>query len=136
MAGVLRINAGTEAGGPIFDGRADALLNQWAHDTADELGKLGEAKLRAFPMDKSGRASGGFQANIHAITDGPESHIRGPMIRGVTWSPWLEGTSSRNQPTGFGGYRLFRKTRLDLQKAAAGVGEKHAGRLIAEMGGG
>lgn len=135
MAGVLRVTANVECGGPIFDGAADHLLDQWAHDTADELGRMGERELREFPMDKTGRSDGGFADNVHAVTDGPVSRIKGPMITGVTWAPWLEGTSKRNSSTGFGGYHLFRKTRLDLQRAAADVGERNAERIIAGMGG-
>lgn len=135
MTGVMKVTADVEAGGPIFDGRADGLLAQWANRTASELGQAGEAELRAFPMDSTGRARGGFQSNVHAMTDGPVSRIRGPMITGVTWSPWLEGTSKRNRSTGFGGYHLFRKTRLSLARKAAIAGQRIAREIAAAMGG-
>lgn len=133
--GVLRVNADVEAGGPIFDGRADAALSAWAHDTARELGDLGVRELRSFTMNKSGRAHGGFQANLHVYSEGPEARVPGPMIRGVTWSPWLEGTSKRNSSTGFGGYRLFRKTAARLRRRAAETGQRVMRRYIGQMGG-
>lgn len=136
MSGTLRVTADVEAGGPIFEpGRAKAVLDAWAHDTARELGDQGVTELRAFPMDKTGRARGGFQANVHSEVNGPVARIRGPMIRGVTWAPWLEGTSTRNSSTGFKGYRLFRKTRLSLQRKAVDVGQRVMRRYIGDLGG-
>lgn len=133
--GVLTVRADVEAGGPIFDGRYDEVLGKWAHDTAKEIGDQGVTELRAFTMDKTGRARGGFQENVHAFTEGPTARIPGPMIRGVTWSPWLEGTSKRNSSTGFKGYRLFRKTAASLRRQAAGIGQRVMRRYIGELGG-
>lgn len=135
MGGVLTVRADVEAGGPIFDGRYNQVLDRWAHDTAAELGDRGVTELRAFPMDKTGRARGGFQANVRSEAAGPQARIRGPMIEGVTWAPWLEGTSKRNRPTGFGGYHLFRKTAASLRRQATEVGERVMRRYIGNLGG-
>lgn len=135
MSGVLKVQADVEAGGPIFDDRYGHVLSAWAHDTAKELGDQGVTELRAFKMDTTGRATGAFQANVHSEVNGPDARIRGPMIQGVTWSPWLEGNSKRNTSTGFKGYRLFRKTRLSLQRKAAEVGQRVMRRYIGDLGG-
>lgn len=133
--GVLTVSAGVKAGGPIFDGTADHAITAWAHDTARELGDIGGQKLRGFTMDKTGRARGAFQESLHVFTEGPQARIPGPMIRGVTWSPWLEGTTRRNESTGFAGYRLFARTAASLRRQAAGVGQRVMRRYIGEMGG-
>jgi hypothetical protein len=57
------------------------------------------------------------------------------MIRGVTWAPWLEGTSSRNSSTSFKGYGLFKKTRADLQKRAPVVGQEELDKIMPRLGG-
>ena len=55
--------------------------------------------------------------------------------KGVVWSPWLEGTSKRNDSTGFKGYGLFRKTRLQLQKLAPQIAQEQLDKVISRMGG-
>jgi hypothetical protein len=57
------------------------------------------------------------------------------MITGVTWAPWLEGKSKRNESTGFGGYHLFRKTAAALRKRAIDVLQHRLDEFIGRMGG-
>lgn len=135
MAGTFRVKADIQVQGPLADGTADRVLTEWATRTAKALGDEGIERLRAFKMDKTGRARGGFQANLHLIHAGPVARIPAPMIRGVVWGPWLEGTSKRNESTGFKGYHLFRKTRLELQRHTPEVGQRELDRLLPEIGG-
>ena len=135
MAGVFKVEVQANVTGPLADGTADRALQEWARNTAKALGDQGADLLRAFPMDKTGRARGGFQANIHTIENGPEVRIPAPMITGVTWGPWLEGTSKRNDSTRFKGYHLFRKTRQELQRRAPDVGQRELDKIMPELGG-
>ena len=135
MAGSMRVKAEVQVQGPLADGRAADAMDKWAERTAKALGDEGVERLRAFRMDKTGRAHGGFQANLHLIVAGPVARIPGPNIKGVVWTPWLEGTSKRNESTGFKGYHLFRKTRLVLQKRAPEVGQRELDRIMPEIGG-
>jgi hypothetical protein len=136
MAGTLKVTAYVDVSGPLADGTADRALERWEQNTSQALADEGTAMLRAFPMNKTGRAHGGFQARLHAVRrDRATVEIPGPMITGVTWAPWLEGTSKRNQSTGFGGYHLFRKTRLDLDKKATDIGERELREVMAAIGG-
>lgn len=136
MSGSLKIEAKVDVSGALADGRAEKLVSDWQERTAKELGGEAAQMLREFPMNKSGRSRGGFAANINPVLKGASAVIRGPQIEGVTWAPWLEGTSSRNASTGFKGYRLFRKTRLKMQKRAVEVGQEQLDKIVAEMGGG
>jgi hypothetical protein len=135
MAGIFRVSADVELHGPLADGTADRVMQEWATRTAKALGDEGVERLRAFPMNKTGRAHGGFQANLHVIQSGPVARIPAPMITGVVWGPWLEGTSKRNSSTRFKGYHLFRKTRLQLQARAPEVGQQVLDKLLPEIGG-
>ena len=135
MAGTFRVKADIQVQGPLADGRAADAMTKWAERTAKALGDEGVERLRAFHMDKTGRARGGFQANLHVIHEGPVARIPGPMIKGVVWTPWLEGTSKRNEGNRFKGYHLFRKTRLALQKRAPEVGQRELDRIMPEIGG-
>lgn len=135
MAGQFTVRADVTASGPIFDGRAEHALDEWVSSTTKAIADEGVSMLRAFPMDKSGRAHGGFQANLHVLQRGPDAVIPAPTIRGVTWGPWLEGTSSRNQSTGFGGYHLFRKTAAALRKKAPEIAQAELDKVMPQIGG-
>ena len=135
MAGTFKVEADVEGHGPLFTGEADHLLQEWARNTAKALGDEGKDRLARFPMDKTGRAHGGFQANLNVISDGPVARVPGPMITGVVWAPWLEGTSKRNNSTSFGGYHLFRKTAAELRKRAPEVGQDELDKILPRLGG-
>ena len=134
--GTLKITARCQVSGPLGDGTAIKAAEQWAEKTSQALADEGAAMLRAFPMNKTGRARGGFQANLKVMRKSPtEVRIPGPQEKGVAWSPWLEGTSKRNQSANFKGYHLFRKTRTELSKKAPEIGQKVLNELLPEMGG-
>jgi hypothetical protein len=138
MAGSFKVTLDVEGRGPLFDGRADAALQDWARATTKAIADEGVTMLRAVPMNKTGRARGGFQANLHVLQrggNGTEAQIPAPMIRGVTWGPWLEGTSQRNDSTRFKGYHLFRQTRQALQKLAPEIGQAELDKILPRIGG-
>jgi hypothetical protein len=91
--------------------------------------------LRAVPMNKSGRSRGGFQASLHVVQRGAAFAVPGPMIRGVTWAPWLEGSSKRNSGSKFRGYQLFAKTAAELDTMATEIAEQELRKYLPEMGG-
>ena len=134
--GTLKINLDCMVTGPLADGRAVKAAEEWAEKTSQALADEGLEMLRAVKMDKSGRARGGFQESLHIVRKSPtEKRIPGPQERGVAWAPWLEGTSKRNESTGFKGYGLFRDTRTRLQKRAPEIGQRELDKLMPRMGG-
>lgn len=135
MAGRIEVTAFVHVEGPIFDGEAEHALADYDRDVRHAIADRGVELLKAFPMDKTGRAHGGFQANLHTVDTDLGTAIPGPMIRGVTWAPWLEGNSKRNRSTSFKGYHLFRKTALQLQDEAADIGDRELQKYLPKMGG-
>jgi hypothetical protein len=135
MPGSFKITVQPNVVGPLSNGEAERALDDWASSTAKALADKGKEMLAAFPMNKTGRAHSGFQDNLRVLQQGPQARIPGPMIKGVTWAPWLEGTSSRNQSTSFKGYHLFRKTRQDLQKQAPEIGQQELDKIMPRLGG-
>lgn len=137
MAGknVLRISVEPTLSGPLAQGAAGPMIDRWEKQTADELAKRGVRELAAWPMNKTGRATGAFGEHLQIVHDGTFVKIPAPMIKGVTWGPWLEGTSKRNSSAHFGGYHLFAQEGEDLQKDAVEVGEQVLSKLISEIGG-
>lgn len=135
--GTLRVKVDCRVSGPVADGSADKAAQEWAENTTQALADQGVELLKAFPMDKTGRSRGGFEGALKTARVSPtQTRIPGPQERGVTWSPWLEGTSKRNESTKFGGYKLFAKTRLQLQKLAPQIAQEELDKVIGQMGGG
>jgi hypothetical protein len=121
--------------GPLWDGEAAVAVDQWLEATRKKVADEGVLMLKAFPMDKTGRARGGFEARIRRVTRGQVEAIPGPTKTGVVWTPWLEGTSRRNDTTRFKGYHLFRKTRLRLARNWRKDAQAELERYIGRMGG-
>lgn len=135
--GSLKISLKLDVSGPLADGRAEQAVGDWQERVTQALADEAVRELGSFPMDKSGRSHGGFRQNLREVRESRNAvTVPGPMIRGVTWSPWLEGTSTRNASAGFRGYRLFRKTRADLDRRAEETGQRELEYVIRQMGGG
>lgn len=137
MSGTLKIRIDCMVSGPLADGRAIDAAEKWAEGTSQALGDEAVKMLRDFPMNKTGRARGGFEGLLKTERRSPsETRVTGPQQRGVAWASWLEGTSKRNESTHFKGYHLFRKTRAELQDKAPEIGQQQLDKLLSEMGGG
>lgn len=133
---VLKVAVTIDVSGPLADGRAIDAAEKWATNTSQALGDEAVRLLRAFPMNKSGRARGAFENALRTERRSPsETRVAGPQQRGVAWAPWLEGTSKRNESSHFKGYHLFAKTRAELEKKAQEIGQRELDRLLGEMGG-
>jgi hypothetical protein len=136
MSGTLKITVDCMVSGPLADGRAIDAAEKWAERTSQVLGDQAVRMLRDFPMNKTGRARGGFENLLQTERRTPsETRVMGPQQRGVAWASWLEGTSKRNQGNRFKGYHLFAKTRKELQDKAADIGQRELDKLLSEMGG-
>ena len=136
MSGSLKIDLKLDASGPLADGAAQKLVGDWTEATTQALGDAGVEMLRAVPMNKSGRSTGAFRSQLRTVRKSPtQVDVPGPSIKGQVWTPWLEGTSQRNQGSKFKGYHLFRKTRDELQCRAPGIAEAELQKYIGEMGG-
>jgi hypothetical protein len=136
VSGRLTVTVATKISGPIAEGKAPEILQRYAEDVTQAVADRGAELLRAFPMDKTGRATGAFQRELHPVRRNRDTVvISGPVQRGVVWAPWLEGTTRRNESTHFGGYHLFRKTRLQLDREAARIAADRLQPYIEELGG-
>lgn len=134
--GSLKVRVSLDVSGALADGRAVEAAREWQEATSQALGDEAVRMLRDFPMDKTGRATGAFQRSLHAQRANFYTVIvRGPAEKGVVWAPWLEGVSSRNQSTRFKGYRLFRKTRLQLDRKATEIGQRKLDEIMSRIGG-
>jgi hypothetical protein len=118
--------------GPLFDDLAPEIIHAWLDDVKKDIAQEGVNELRSFVMDKSGRATGRYQAEIITSTlMYNDIKIHDPVVYG----PWLEGSSKRNRSTRFKGYHLWRKTAQALQERAPDIAEAKMPDLVNRLGG-
>jgi hypothetical protein len=135
MAGTLKVTAFVKVSGPLFDGAAENAAGDLTAAATKAIAGEGVDRLRRFPMNKSGRSTGAFAAHVRAEPYGTGQVIRAPMVKGVTWGPWLQGGTKRNASTGFRGYRLFSKTAASLDLDATSIAERVLQEYLPKMGG-
>jgi len=135
MAGAYTVRVRTE--GPLFDGRAEAAVQEAVRGTIDALGRQGYAIVRdkSARYNRSGRATGHAPETVVLRVAPDSALIFGQSARGQIWWPWLEGVSSRNKSTRFKGYHTFRLVRRILGKRASTVMEAKLAEVMPEMGG-
>lgn len=119
--------------GPLFDDAAPEIIYGWLNDVKKDIAAEGVTMLRSFVMDKSGRATGRYQAGVQTseLLQFHDIRIHDPVIYG----PWLEGSSKRNRSTRFKGYHLWRKTAQTLDERAPRIAEAKMPELIQALGG-
>ncbi|MGH3402671.1 MAG: hypothetical protein ACRDRJ_09215 [Streptosporangiaceae bacterium] len=124
--------------GPLFDGTADAAARDFVNSLAAEVAAIGRdwIKLDTQRMDKSGRGGTGAAAGGVQLTGSGGSYtISGGIRKGEYAWPWLEGTSKRNESTGFKGYHTFRRTRLRMRTQVTPFAQAQMEKYITQMGG-
>ena len=126
-------------------GKAGDILRDEIQRSIQETIEMGEERLneilRPGPMGvfksvveagKGKVSRGNYRRNIHSQVRGLRGLIQDSNL---VYGPWLEGTSSRNQTTGFKGYASFRTTREWLETMKRGIQEKMVRRIVRRLGG-
>lgn len=124
--------------GPLFDGQAAAAAKDFTDSLANEIAEVGRdwVKLDTARMDKSGHNTGAAAGGVELSGGNGSYTIRGGIRKGEFSWPWLEGTSRRNQSTGFRGYGTFRRTRLRMRKQVTPFAQMRLEEYLLRMGGG
>jgi hypothetical protein len=134
LMGELKVRVYVRAQGPLFDGAAPEIIHAWMDEVKKDIAQEGVNRLRAFVMNKTGRATGHYQSEIQTSTLVAFNDIR--IFDPVVYGPWLEGTSKRNRSTRFKGYRLWRKTAQALNDDATAIADRRMPELVQKLGGG
>lgn len=130
--GTLKVTIGVSVSGPLADGTARDAVLEWIDEAKKETADYAVRQLQAVGMDKTGRATGHYQADIRTtVLTYNDLLISDPVVYG----PWLEGTSKRNDSTRFKGYRLWRQAKQATQQAAPGIAEQLLPKYIDRIGG-
>lgn len=124
----MRLDVSTTGRGPMFDGRARRVLNQYVDHLERRLADEGLDILRG-EMHRVFRNPTGYYESRCKVVDGNTiSDSR------VVYGPWLAGIGSRNYPvTKFKGYDHWIVTRDKLNERKQGIGERLLRRYTGRM---
>lgn len=124
--------------GPLFDGGASAAAKDFTDSIAHEIAEIGRdwIKLDTQRMTKSGSDTGQAAEGVEMAGGNGQWIIKGGIHEGKYAWPWLEGTSKRNQSTGFRGYKSFSRTTLRMRKQVTPFAQARLEEYLARMGGG
>jgi hypothetical protein len=116
--------------GPLFDGRAEKIVDDMAIDISKDLATEAYRRVRTRLKSVLKHPTGYYESRV--TTDNTSN---GAVISdgGVIYGPWLEGEGSRNKSTRFKGYHTFRLVAQSLNKDADEIADKSIKRDIARL---
>ena len=100
------------ATGPLFDGRAQPMVNGMLDEVKNEVG---DAALWRWQMNMIGtfrESTGRYESHAHKVTRDRDVVVNDGWgdTNDLPYGPWLEGVGSRNSPvTRFPGYLNLRR---------------------------
>lgn len=123
--------------GPLFNGQAAAAASDFRDSVAHEIAEIGRdwVRLDTDRMTRSGSDTGAAAGGVELAGGNGTYVISGGIRKGEYCWPWLEGTSKRNQSTGFPGYHTFRRTRLRMRKQVTPLAQARLEEYLLRMGG-
>ncbi|HEV2778819.1 MAG TPA: hypothetical protein VGX25_05405 [Actinophytocola sp.] len=117
--------------GPLFDGRADKVVDSAVDEAAEALAEVGRDAVRAVIGRKAKRSTGRFASRTRVDRRGDVFRTHTPGLR---YGAWLEGTSRRNQRSTFKGHRPYREAAQEVQARLPQVADQVIGQAIKEIG--
>lgn len=124
----MLLDVSTRSSGPMFDGRAQRVLNEYTDRLEERLAETGRTILLG-ELDRVLKTQTPYYTtrikveDRHKITDSR-----------VVYGPWLAGIGSRNYPvTKFKGYDHWIVTRDKLNERKQGIGERLLRRYTGRM---
>lgn len=117
--------------GPLFDGRAQAAMDDIVADVADKLGTEGQRRVLLGLDATLRRPTGAYRSRITKYANAGQARVHDN--RGI-YGPWLEGIGSRNKTTRFKGYRNFRNATQQLNRGAKALADNVIAQHIDKMG--
>lgn len=123
------------ARGPIFDGRAPAMVEAFLDDAAALVGAAALAEVKANLTGSIRNSSpGGFISQLYERREALHDRKVGDQV--LIYGPWLEGTGTRNAPvTRFAGYRSFERARTVIEAQVPVLVLPARERLVAAVNG-
>lgn len=119
-----------KATGPLFDGRAPAIIRSMLHDATGDVAQEGEDMIHQYLGNVLRNPTGYYESRIQTERRMTEAEINDG---GVIYGPWLEGVGSRNATTRFKGYHTFRTITQRLNAKARSIAERSIAKNIGRL---
>lgn len=108
---------GVTVSGPLWDGRADAAVDDCLDEIRHDVGAQGLSNVHGILDARIRNATPYYETQLISQDFGDETVVHD---RGVIYGPWLEGVGSRNSPrTIFPGYFAHKLATQALNKGQA-----------------
>lgn len=123
------MHATVHVDGPLFDGRAPRVMDEYAQAVVDDVAEQGFRDIGFTLHRVLKHPTGWYQSQIRNRPLG--AHTRVLYDNRVIYGAWLEGVGSRNAPvTRFEGYFTFRRVALALNRKAKPIAESTLRRFM------
>jgi hypothetical protein len=119
-----------DASGPLFDGRAEKVMQDMTDEWAETLADVGASMVRNNLHVVLRNETPFYRTRVEAQPDPPGWKI---TDNGVIYGHWLEGTGSRNRTTRFKGYATFRRTTQQIEARAVAIGQGVVARFMGRL---
>jgi len=126
-------NVNVDVSGPLFDGRAQAILEAFEAEAAWQIAKEGRNDLGLQYLRVFKNPTGYHESRTRAE---PTPYGARIYDGNAVYGPWLEGNGSRNYPvTSFKGYHSFAIVTKELERKAVAITERTLQPYLQQMGG-
>lgn len=129
----FRVNVHTSMKGPIFSASATQAAGKRMTVAINEnLAQEGVNRVQALGRANFKNPTGFYESQVQVER---RQTYRGVWDNRAIYGGWLEGVSSRNQTTRFKGYRLFRRTKQELDRDKLALSQRFVDQYVREMNG-
>lgn len=129
---MLEVHASVDVSGPVFDGRAPRIMDEYTQAVVDDIAAQGFDDIHFTLHRVLKHPTGYYQSQIRNRPIGPKTRVL--YDNRVIYGNWLEGTGSRNTPvTRFEGYFTFRRVTFALRRKAKPIAEMTLRRFLGRL---
>lgn len=129
---MLEVHATVDLEGPVLDGRAPGILDDYTQAVVDDIAEQGFRDIGFTLHRVLKHPTGWYQSQIRNRPLG--AHTRVLYDNRVIYGAWLEGVGSRTSPvTRFEGYFTFRRVTFALRRKAKPIAEMTLRRFLGRL---
>ncbi len=116
--------------GGVVSGKAKVVISNAIEEVNEDIGQEAYNRVQQLLGASLKSPTGYYQSQI--VTN-VQSNTLEISDGGIVYGPWLEGTSSRNETTGFKGYHTFRTVMQEMEKSADKIADKAIGKAVKRL---
>lgn len=127
----FRVNVSTSQKGTIFSASAtQAAARRMTVGINEAIAQEGVNRLLKMARADFKNPTGHYESLVEVEK---RQTYRGVWDNNAIYGGWLEGVSSRNKTTRFKGYRLFRRTKQELDRDKLALSQKYVTQFTREL---